>query len=97
MITIIDVMRSMRLECEPNVAWSIGARVRDLYERKYGHLPVKELRPKTNDGGTHCFAIYPDSMRDEIELIILSHLTQAARQGDLFASVQLLVDPGPDE
>jgi len=88
-ITIIDVMRDLGIECEPRVAWSIGARVRDLYETMTGSAPVKALRSKTNEGGTHCFAIYPEAMRPEIERIISQHLTEAARQGDLFIQVPI--------
>jgi len=83
MITVIDVMRSMRLECNPAVTWPIGARVRDFYENMSGSLPTKVLRPKTNSGGTHCFAVYPETMRPDIERIIRLFTDESARQGEL--------------
>ena len=81
-ITIIDVMRELKLECHPNVTWVVGAQVRDLYEDMTGHLPTKVLRQKTKGIGSHCFAIYPSSMRRDIERIILAHVVEAARQGE---------------
>lgn len=83
-ITVTDVSRGMNLVMEKEVAWAVGAAVRDLYELKYGALPEKELRTKTSGGGTHCFAVYPERMRPEIARIIRRHKTESDRQGRLF-------------
>jgi len=83
-ITVIDVIRDMGLEPSPDLSWSVGARVRDMYEMRRGELPPKELRPKTGAGGTHCFAVYPAEMRPDIERVIRAHTVEAARQMSLF-------------
>ena len=83
-ITIIDVMRELRIEPTPELSWSIGAAVRDYFERLYGRLPEKELRTKTSGGGSHCFAIYPQEMKSKIINIIHLHQLESQRQGELF-------------
>jgi len=83
-ITIVDVLHDLRIEPTPTLTWAVGAAVRDLYESRYGCLPEKDLRNKTNGPGTHCFAIYPESMRAEIVQVIHHHQTEAQRQGELF-------------
>jgi hypothetical protein len=83
-ITVIDVMRDMGIEPDTQLAWRVGARVRDAYEWQTGSAPPKHLRDKTNDGGSHCFAVYPESMRKRIELIIRNQRTYEQRQGELF-------------
>jgi hypothetical protein len=83
-ITVVQVIRAMGIEPTPELTWSVGPMVRDLYESRVGHLPMKALRPKTNAGGTHCFAIYPEEMWSDIEKIVRAHQTEAARQRDLF-------------
>lgn len=83
-ITVTEVARSLQLELPQREAWSVGAEVRDIYERRYGKLPPKDLREKTNDGGTHCFALYPEYMREQIAKIIKRHKADQERQGDLF-------------
>ncbi|HEX8835447.1 MAG TPA: hypothetical protein VF748_00795 [Candidatus Acidoferrum sp.] len=84
MITVIDVFRDLQLEPIPEQTWAAGNRVRDRYLELYGVLPTKELRTKTYDGGTHCFAVYPLSFRPVIERIVNDIATEAARQMDLF-------------
>lgn len=83
-ITIIDVMRELRVEPVPELTWSIGAAVRDYYERLHGRAPEKELRTKTCGAGSHCFAIYPQDMRPKIVSIIRLHQLESQRQGELF-------------
>lgn len=82
-ITVIDVARGIDVEMTSREAWSIGAAVRTAYENRTGYLPDKELRQKTAGGGTHCFAVYPASMRKEIENIIRAHKPKTSRQGSL--------------
>lgn len=71
MITVLDVIRDLGLEPEKGLSWTVGNVVREKYKQKTGRLPKKELRPKTNGGGSHCFAVYPDSwyqtIREEVE------------------------------
>lgn len=83
-LTVVDVCRQLRIEPTPKLTWAVGTAMRDLYEQRYGCLPEKDLRAKTNGPGTHCFAIYPHSMRDDIVRIIRYHQTEAQRQGELF-------------
>lgn len=83
MITVIDVARSMGVELDKSAAWSVGAAVRSLYETEYGRSPAKELRTKTNGGGSHCFAVYPQSYRSTIERAIRATGAAKAKQGNL--------------
>lgn len=82
-ITIVEVARDIDVEMTNREAWSIGAAVRTAYENRTGYLPDKELRQKTAGGGTHCFAVYPPTMRKEIEKIIRAHMPKTSRQGSL--------------
>jgi hypothetical protein len=83
-ITIIDVFRELKIEPTPSLTWAVGAAVRDIYEQRYGCLPEKDLRNKTNGPGSHCFAIYPETMRPTIVRMVAEHDSEAKRQGDLF-------------
>lgn len=83
-ITIIDVCRDLEIEPEPHLTWPVGSAVRELFERKYGRLPEKELRAKTNGAGSHCLAVYPKRMWAEIARIIHLHNGEAQRQFDMF-------------
>jgi hypothetical protein len=83
-ITIIDVMRELGIEPTNDLAWRVGALARAAYEWQYGVVPPKHLRPKTHDGGSHCFALYPEEMRPRIVLIIRNQQHEMQRQGDLF-------------
>jgi hypothetical protein len=85
MITVIDVIRSMGVEPTPDLTWSVGSIVRGIYKQRCGELPQKDLRRKTDrSGGTHCFAVYPEAMRADIERVVKSHTVEASRQLDLF-------------
>jgi hypothetical protein len=83
-ITIIDVCRALRIEPEPRLTWPVGAAVRVLYETRHGALPQKALRTKTSGAGSHCLAVYPESMWGDIERIIRLHDGESRRQGDMF-------------
>ncbi len=83
-ITIIDVCRALSVDPEPRLTWPVGNAVRDLYEGRYGALPEKALRTKTAGTGSHCFAIYPEDMRGDIERIIRLHDWERQSQCDLF-------------
>ena len=84
MITVVDVIRGMRLEPTPRLTWSVGTRVQKIYRRRFGYQPPKVLGEKTSgDGGSHCFAVYPVAMRKEIESIVREYRSDAARQVEL--------------
>ena len=83
-ITVIDVFKALGLEPSPKMTWSAGHLMRSRYQEIYGRLPPKELRPKTNGNGVHCFAIYPDGFRGEIEKCIAGLGVEKAAQPDLF-------------
>jgi hypothetical protein len=83
-ITVIDVFRDLDLEPIPEDTWAAGNAARDLYEATTGHLPPKALRPKTNESGSHCFAVYPASWREELEEIVKLVARRRASQLRLF-------------
>lgn len=83
MITVVDVCRSLRVEPTPDLTWPVGAIVRERWERIHGSLPPKALRTKTAGGGSHCFAVYPEDWKPEIESVIRQFQTIATRQGEL--------------
>jgi hypothetical protein len=81
MITVIGVCREMGVEPYPEMTWSVGAAVRDEYVRRFGRLPDKRLGRKTyEDKGSHCFAVYPEDMKDFIKEEIGRHTIELARQ-----------------
>lgn len=84
MITIIDVIKEMGIEPTPELTWTAGPLIRNLYEKKEGRVPEKALRAKTNGGGSHCFAIYPDWMKDTIRVVVLGLERRKSDQGDFF-------------
>jgi|TARA_R100001244_G_C5063108_1_gene109368 hypothetical protein len=84
MPTVIDRFRALRVEPNKHVTWSVGDVVMNKYVDEYGRQPPKVLRPKTNAGGSHCFALYPSKWTPIIDRIILAHGVEAQRQGELF-------------
>jgi len=80
----MQVFRSLGIDPEPRLSWSVGSRIATMYKERYGDQPPKDNRPKTSGAGTHCFAIYPDDWRAEIEAEILAHEVARKNQGDLF-------------
>ena len=83
-ITVIDVFRDLDLEPIPEDTWAAGNAARDLSEATTGHLPPKALRPKTNESGSHCFAVYPESWREKLEEIVKLVARRRANQLRLF-------------
>ena len=80
-VTVPGVCRGMGIEPDKRVMWAVGAAARDEYKARYGRLPPKELRAKTHEKkGSHCFAIYPESMRSFIERMFRSIKAEEARQ-----------------
>jgi hypothetical protein len=86
-VTIVDVMKEMGVEPNNELCWRVGALARAAYEWQYGVEPPKHLRPKTNERGSHCFALYPEEMKPRIRLIIENQHHEQKRQGDLFGNV----------
>jgi len=82
--TVIDRFRALRVEPEKHATWSVGDAVMNKYVAEFGHQPPKVLRPKTNAGGSHCFALYPNGWEPLVDRIILAHDVDRQRQGDLF-------------
>lgn len=82
-ITVIDVFRSMGREPTPKHTWAVGTRVRLAYEEATGNPPEKLLRQKTYSGGSHCFAVYPESWRKTIMSFIESIETDDQSQPEL--------------
>lgn len=81
-ITVPQVVREKGYENDEDINPKIGAKVRDIYKEKSGHAPVKDNRPKTYDPGSHCFALYPELMRSDIEFLVDIFYKQKARQID---------------
>jgi hypothetical protein len=88
MFDVRDVLRALNVEPEPSVSWPVGWAIRDAYLERFERLPDKALRPKTNGGGTHCFAVYPDTFWYDAKAVARSALvaikTAKARQPDMF-------------
>jgi len=69
--TIVQRIRSRGLKATTEQHWVIGSLVREKYRQMYGRLPNKELRTKTNAGGTQCHAVYREpEFIAEIDAII---------------------------
>lgn len=84
MVTIIEVARSMNVELSRDAAWSIGAVMAKRWVDAHGEQPEKRLRPKTGGGGSHCFAVYPESWIEPIKAAIGEHKQAEANQMGLF-------------
>ena len=84
MITVIDVFKEMRVEPTRDATLAVGIGARQHWVAQYGELPEKRLRTKTYGGGSHCFAMYPEWMREPIKVLIRKYGGERRRQGDLF-------------
>jgi hypothetical protein len=83
-ITVNEVAKELGVELETHSAWSVGQSLVRQFQAENGALPPKDLRPKKNGGGKHCFAIYPLTWRPRIvEAIRAAHPT-TTRQASLF-------------
>jgi hypothetical protein len=83
-ITVPQVFDRLGYEPVAPDTWTAGALVREAWLDMMGHYPIKQLRPKTNGGGSHCFAIYPIDWLPKIESIVRSVAQHQKRQGSLF-------------
>lgn len=84
MISVNEVAAEMGVDLPPAAAWSVGAIIRERYAARAGELPAKELRRKKSGAGSHCFAVYPEAMREEIARVIREHAPGTSPQGSLF-------------
>lgn len=85
-ITVVEVMRQMRVDLDKRHTWAIGAMLQRAYAAETGRQPPKDNRRKTNSGtgGSHCFAIYPPEWRHRIEEAVRKVEAMPASQFDLF-------------
>lgn len=84
-ITVMQVFRDLGVIApSPALSWSVGSRIATKWSDVNGEQPEKGLRPKTNGGGTHCFALYPESWRKIIESEIRQAIEIERSQLDLF-------------
>lgn len=83
MVTVIEVAESMGLELPKKTAWAVGTAVATAYRSVYGSQPIKNNRPKTNGGGSHCFALYPETFVPVIKDAIVRAGAEKDRQAKL--------------
>lgn len=86
-VTIIDVLRDLKIEPDKKLTWALGQSVGQEWRRRTGIRPPVELQPKTNPGAhaaPHMICTYPDSFRKVIEDMIGRFQTRRQAQGDLF-------------
>lgn len=83
-ITVIDRFRVLNKSPLKRMTWAVGNVVRERWRRLTGQLPQKQLREKTNQGGSHCFAIYPDTFACVIDDVIESMHAQDDAQMLMF-------------
>lgn len=82
--TVPELVRLLGVEASDDLHWSIGNAAQRRFAAAYGRQPPKDNFPKTNGGGSHCFAVYPDDFRPVVEELIREHKTEESRQADLF-------------
>jgi hypothetical protein len=82
-ITVVDVCRALNCEPGDNLMWRTGEYARKLWQSR-GNAMTYDLRPKKKGGGSHQFAVYPESFRSEIEKIIKLLTAADDQQGVLF-------------
>lgn len=83
-ITVMQVARSIGITMSNAAAWSVGSLMASRYAETFGEQPPKDNRPKTNGSGSHCFALYPATWREQIEAAIRSAVDIERAQPDLF-------------
>jgi hypothetical protein len=78
-----EIAEEMGVVLTNEQAWAIGAAVQRRWEEHHGTLPVKELRPKKNGPGSHCFAVYPPPYHPLIRDLIRAINPDTSPQGRL--------------
>lgn len=85
MRSVVEIIKAMALEPEPQLCWSVGEIISKRYVDRHGTFPPTELRPKTYGRGSHQHRVYPETYWPEIEELVRAHNAAAAQQSDLFA------------
>ncbi len=79
MLSVMDVCWESNITPIKEITRQAGNIARNLYKEKYKKLPIKELRPKVAQSGSHCIAVYPKSFRKALQSAIYqaacNHLT----------------------
>jgi hypothetical protein len=83
-ITLHDVAGDLGIVLSNTQAWTVGADIRNRYQRVTGLVPPKDNRTKKAGIGSHCFALYPPAWRAEIVAAIRSADPETSPQEDLF-------------
>lgn len=83
-ITIMQVFHAMGITPTRDQSWAVGNRMQRAYANEFGEQPPKDNRPKTNGGGSHCFALYPPGWRARIEEAVRAVVAAERSQTDLF-------------
>ena len=84
MRSVVEIIRSMGLEPEPQLCWSVGEIISKRFKDRHGTFPPTDLRKKTYGKGSHQHRVYPPEFWPEIEVLVKEHATTAAQQTDLF-------------
>ena len=86
-ITVPQVARLMGVNLDNKTSWSVGSEMATMYFKTFGEQPPKDNRPKTNGGGSHCFALYPKNWEAKIREVISQHVAELDKQQDMFSGV----------
>lgn len=78
-----EVADGMGLVLTDDQATAVGSAVQRRWQHNTGTPPVKELRPKKNGPGSHCFGIYPPPYHPLIEDLIRAMDPDTNPQGRL--------------
>ncbi len=88
MITVVAVIREMGYEPDKTLTWPVGEIVAGRWFSAHGEWPAKLLAEKTNGGGSHCFAHYPDEwiglIQEVVQRVVDESEAETLRQPDLF-------------
>jgi hypothetical protein len=79
--TVMSVCRWMNREPTPDLCVTVWNRVAHRYKAATGIDPERPLQPKTQGGGTHCMASYPEWFVPQIMEEIEAYGAEAAKQG----------------
>lgn len=83
-ITVVQVFELMGVRPTKEKTWAVGNRMQAVYAQEHGRQPPKDNRPKTGGGGSHCFALYPESYLPRIREEIARVEGEATAQPGLF-------------
>lgn len=88
-ITIIEVLRELRIEPDKSLTWALGTAVAAEWRKRTGTQPPIVRQPKTDPNASHpakhAICTYPDDFKPVILEKLSRFQTDAQRQGDLFA------------